>query len=51
MEDLEEDVQSGKYRIPAFVRLTFRWEEEDLERIISLPIEKHTPSGLEEEPQ
>ncbi len=50
MEDLDENVQTGKYRVPAFVKLVFRWEEEDLVRTVSLAIEKLAPTGLEEEP-
>jgi hypothetical protein len=26
LDDLEENIQSGKYRIPAFVKLVFKWE-------------------------
>ena len=50
LEDLEENVQSGKYRIPAFVKLVFKWEEENLERTITIPIKRIAPSGIEEEP-
>ena len=49
-EDLEENIQSGKFRIPAFIKLVFRWDEEDLERTITLAIERLSPSGLEEDP-
>ncbi len=49
--DLEENLQSGDFRLPAFVKLVFRWEEEDLERTITLAIDKPAPSGVEEEPK
>ena len=50
MEDLEENVQSAKFRIPAFMKLVFKWEQEDLERTITLPIKRISPNGIEEEP-
>ncbi len=50
LDDLEEDVESGKYRIPAFVKLVFKWDDEDLERTITLPIKRISPTGIEEEP-
>tara|TARA_B100001093_G_scaffold73149_1_gene63739 strand:- start:149 stop:859 length:711 start_codon:yes stop_codon:yes gene_type:complete len=49
-DDLEENIQSGKFRIPAFIKLVFRWEEEDLERTITLAVERIAPNGLEEDP-
>ena len=48
-DDLEENIQSGKFRIPAFIKLVFRWEEEDLERTITLAVERIAPNGLEED--
>ena len=48
--DLEENIQSGKYRIPDFMKLVFSWPDEDLERTLTLPIRKISPSGIEEEP-
>ena len=50
LDDLEENIQSGKYRIPAFVKLVFKWDEENLERTITIPIKRIAPSGIEEEP-
>lgn len=50
LDNLEENIQSGKYRIPDFIKLVFKWEEEDLERTITLPIKRISPSGIEEEP-
>jgi prepilin-type N-terminal cleavage/methylation domain-containing protein len=50
LSDLEESVKSGKFRIPAFIKLVFKWEEENLERTITLPIKRISPSGIEEEP-
>ena len=50
MEDLEENVQSAKFRTPAFMKLVFKWEQEDLERTITLPIKRISPNGIEEEP-
>ena len=48
---LEENVESGKFRIPDFIKIVFSWEEEDLERTITLAIKKPFPSGIEEEPK
>ena len=48
---LEENLQTGEFRLPAFVKLVFRWDEEDLERTITLAIDRPSPSGVEEEPK
>ena len=50
LEDLDENIESGKYRIPDFIKIVFKWPEEDLERTITLPIRKLSPSGVVEEP-
>ena len=50
-DELEENLQSGKFRLPAFVKLVFRWDEEDLERTVTLAIDRPAPSGVEEEPK
>ena len=50
-KDLEENVSNGKYRVPDFIKLVFQWEEEELERTISLAIDRLAPSGIEEDPQ
>ena len=42
-------IQTGKYRIPHFMKLVFSWPDEDLERTLTLPI-RASPSGIEEEP-
>lgn len=47
----ESEKNRDSYRIPAFVKLVFRWEEENLERTISLAIEDLAPTGIEEEPK
>jgi hypothetical protein len=47
--ELEESEKGDGYRIPSFVKLVFRWEEEDLERTVSLAIENLAPTGIEEE--
>ncbi|MDC3335195.1 prepilin-type N-terminal cleavage/methylation domain-containing protein [Opitutales bacterium] len=47
---LQESVKSGEFRIPDFIKLVFKWEEEGLERTISLPIRRISPSGVVEEP-
>ena len=47
--DLQESEKSEEFRIPDFMKLVFRWDEEDLERTISLPIKNHAPSGIEAE--
>jgi prepilin-type N-terminal cleavage/methylation domain-containing protein len=49
--ELEENIDSGKFRIPDFVKIVFRWREEGLERIITLAVKKPAPSGIEEEPR
>lgn len=49
-DELEENIQTGKYRIPAFIKLVFRWDEEDLERTITLAVESISPNGLQEDP-
>ncbi|MDA0344234.1 MAG: prepilin-type N-terminal cleavage/methylation domain-containing protein [Verrucomicrobia bacterium] len=49
--ELEENVESGKFRIPDFIKIVFRWDEEDLERTITLAVRKPAPSGIEEEPK
>ena len=49
--ELEESDKGDEYRIPSFIKIVLRWEEEGLERTISLPIEKLAPSGIEEEPK
>ena len=48
---LEDSAQSDGFRIPSFVILVFRWEEQDLEKTISLPLERLAPSGIEPEPR
>ena len=48
--ELEENVETGKFRLPDFIKIVFRWDEEDLERTITLPIKRSMPSGIEEEP-
>ena len=47
----ESDKNNDSYRIPAFIKLVFRWDEENLERTISLAIETLAPTGIEEEPK
>lgn len=49
-DSLEENIQTGKFRIPAFIKLVFRWPEEDLERTITLAVERIAPNGLQEDP-
>ena len=49
--DLQESEKSDEFRIPAFMKLVFRWDDEDLERTISLSIDRLAPSGIEEEPK
>lgn len=50
-DELEEDINSGKFRLPAFVKLVFKWDEENLERVVSLAIDRPVPSGIREEPK
>jgi len=49
--ELEENIDSGDFRIPDFIKMVFRWEEEGLERTITLAVKKLCPSGVEEEPK
>jgi len=49
--ELEENIESGKFRVPDFIKIVFRWDEEDLERTITLSVRKPSPSGIEEEPR
>ena len=49
-DELQES-DNGGYLIPAFVKLIFRWEDENLERTVSLAVERLAPSGIEEEPR
>ncbi|MEK9772454.1 MAG: prepilin-type N-terminal cleavage/methylation domain-containing protein [Opitutae bacterium] len=51
LTDLEENVETGQFRVPDFIKMVFRWEEQDLERTITLAIKKPAPSGIEEEPR
>ena len=41
--------KAGKFRVPDFIKIVFRWEEENLERTITLAIKNQAPSGIEEE--
>jgi hypothetical protein len=47
----ESEKTDGKFQLPAFVKLVFRGEEEDLDRTITIPIERLSPNGLKEESQ
>jgi prepilin-type N-terminal cleavage/methylation domain-containing protein len=49
--DLLESEKKDGFRIPEFMKLVFSWDDEDLERIISLPIKRLSPSGIEPEPK
>ena len=49
--ELEENIESGKFRVPDFIKIVFRGDEEDLERTITLSVRKPSPSGIEEEPK
>lgn len=50
-EQLEENLQSGKFRLPEFIKLVFRWEVEELERTVTIAINRPVPSGIDEEPK
>ena len=47
----ESEKTEGKFQLPAFIKLVFRGEEEDLDRTITIPIERLSPNGLKEESQ
>ena len=49
--DLLESEKKDGFRIPEFMKLVFSSDDEDLERIISLPIKRLSPSGIEPEPK
>ncbi len=51
LPELEENVETGKFRMPDFIKIVFRWEEEDLARTITLATKKPVSSGIEEEPR
>ena len=51
VDELEEDIDSGDFRLPAFAKLVFKWDEENLERVVSLAIDRPIPSGIAEEPK
>ena len=47
--ELEENAENGKFRLPAFVKLVFRMDEEELERTVTIPVERISPNGLSPE--
>ena len=47
--DLEENAENGSFRLPAFIQLRFRHAEEDLERVVTIPVERISPNGLSAE--
>ena len=47
----ESEKTEGKFQLPAFLKLVFRGEEEDLDRTITIPVERLSPNGLKEESQ
>jgi prepilin-type N-terminal cleavage/methylation domain-containing protein len=49
--ELDENVETGEFRLPAFIKLIFKWDEENLERVVTLAIERLAPSGIYEEPR
>ena len=51
VDELDEDIDSGDFRLPAFAKLVFKWDEENLERVVSLAIDRPIPSGIAEEPR
>ncbi len=51
VDELEEDIDSGDFRLPAFAKLVFKWDEENLERVVCLAIDRPIPSGIAEEPK
>ncbi len=49
-EDLEENVESDRHRLPDFVKLVFRSRgDEDLERVVTIPVKRISPNGLSPE--
>lgn len=50
-EQLLESDKGEKFRLPTQIKLVFRWDEEDLEKTITIAIDKPIPSGIEEEPK
>ena len=45
----EKEDQEGKFQLPAFLKLVFRGEGDDLDRTITIPVERLSPSGLRED--
>ena len=47
---MEENVKSDRYRLPDFVKLVFRSRvDEDLERVLTIPVKRISPNGLSPE--
>ncbi|MBG29002.1 MAG: hypothetical protein CMI31_03220 [Opitutae bacterium] len=46
-DELEENLAADKYRMPTFLKLFF--QNDDAERIITIPIEKPSPNGIRAE--
>lgn len=50
-DQLLDSDKTGQFRLPTQIKLVFRWDEEELEKTITIAIEKPIPSGIEEEPK
>ena len=50
-DQLLDSDKNGQFRLPTQIKLVFRWDEEELEKTITIAIEKPIPSGIEEEPK
>ena len=48
---LEYNSKTDRYRVPDYIKITFRLKEEDIDpKTITIAIKKNWPSGIEEEP-
>jgi prepilin-type N-terminal cleavage/methylation domain-containing protein len=50
-DQLLDSDKNGQFRLPTQIKLVFRWDEEELEKTVTIAIEKPIPSGIEEEPK
>jgi prepilin-type N-terminal cleavage/methylation domain-containing protein len=46
---LQEDNENEQHNLPDFIRLVFRMNSQDLERIVTIPIARISPNGLSPE--
>ena len=47
----ESETKDGEYRLPDQMKLVFEWEDENLEKTITIAIKKPAPSGIVASPR